>query len=121
MFGTYDKRFVLVFCNPEMLDFSPYSVSYAVGFLSDDGQYHFYGSVSREPLKIREGRFRPNFQVGDNWFLGSHVIVWHYQVTADSDQLTREVPFIVTTAGISGRTALPTGSLDISATVIVVP
>lgn len=116
-----DSDLNVVFCNSEMLDFSPYYIRYAVGFLSEDGQSHFYGSDTREPLKLREGRFRPNFQVGDNWFTGSHVLVWSYKVTAESELYTRTVPFTVTSAGIVGKAPLASGSLDVCATVIIVP
>lgn len=114
-----DSDLNVVFINNDGLDFSPFSLAYSVGFFSEDSSFHTVGSTSRIPLKLREGRFRPNFQVGDTWYTGNYQIVWSYRVTASSEVKTRETPFTVVTAGLYDNKPLPVGYQDVSATIII--
>jgi len=99
--------------------FTPWSITYSVGFLSqDDGSYHPVENLQRIPLEMRVGRLRPNFSVGDKWFTGNYQVVWTYVVNEGDPESTRSVPFTVTTAGIYDRHPSSLGVYDITATLV---
>ena len=103
---------------------TPLKVSYAVGFLSGgapDQVYHTIGSITRIPIEMRTGLFRPNLMIGDTWVTGGpYQILWSYQVSEDSEVLTKGVEFSVVTAGIYDSLPITTEYHDIAATVVIV-
>jgi hypothetical protein len=114
---------VIKFFNADGMAMSPFYLTYSVGFLSGeapDQVYHVMGNDQRLPLEMRTGMYRPNLQIGDTWFTGLYQILVTYQVDEGSAPLTKNVEFIVTTAGIYDKVPLANEYYDIAATVIIV-
>jgi hypothetical protein len=109
-----------VFLNSEKNHFSPYSISYAVGAMSDDGNFRGIGSSERIPVEMRTGRYRPNFQIGDTWFTGSYEIRWTLVVNNGDESITRSVPFTVASGGINNVSASTLGTYDLGAAVFII-
>lgn len=101
---------------------SPYSLTYSVGFLSgtDLLDFHPIGNSERIPAGIRTGIFHPNFQVGDKWVTGEYLILWKYQITAESSEETKETLFKVSSAGFYDVQPQDAGLSDIPATVVII-
>lgn len=65
--------------------YSPYSLSYEIGFLNYDGRVLRVGPLNRIPYNIRTGVYRADFIVGDDWATGIYQITWKYKISANSD------------------------------------
>lgn len=65
--------------------YSPYSLSYEIGFLNYDGRILRVGPLNRIPYNIRTGVYRADFIVGDDWATGTYQITWKYKISANSD------------------------------------
>lgn len=119
MFLT-DADLNIAFRDTSQAPFSPYDVSYAVGFFFPEGEvFNPIGYTERVPLKMREGLFRPNFIVGDSWFTGRYAIRWEYQVRAEDAPRTVDTLFWVKSAGVSDK-RIASPYMDLAATVVIV-
>jgi hypothetical protein len=65
--------------------YSPYSLSYEIGFLNDDGRVLRVGPLDRIPYNISTGVYRADFVVGDDWATGTYQLTWKYKISANSD------------------------------------
>jgi len=119
MFLT-DGDLNIVFRNSMQDPFSPYDISYAVGFFFPEGDdFYPLGFAERVPLKLREGRFRPNFIVGDTWYTGRYAIRWKYRVHQEETPREVDTLFWVKSAGASDR-KITSPYMDIRATVVII-
>jgi len=119
--GSADLNVVFYDTNGNSI--SPFSLSYAVGFVSGDdfSEFHPIGNEERIPAEIRTGRFHPHFQIGDKWVTGNYEILWKYRVSEDSEEETKKTLFEVCSAGIYDHgVSENVGYFDVQATVIVV-
>ena len=109
----------VLFLNQQGEDVSPSVITYAVGPVNNAGVFLPIGTTTRIPLEMRTGRFRPNFQIGDDWYTGNYQVAWTYQMNATDTPITYTVPFVVMTWGIVDNNASSGGSLGMQATIIV--
>lgn len=111
------------FFNDSGVRISPYSLVYAVGYVTgeDFSVFQPVGNEERIPASIRVGMFHPNFQIGGKWLTGNYAILWKYRVYEDSEVETKKTLFVVGSSGIYDHGSLDSlGYFDVQATVIVV-
>jgi len=110
----------VIFCVNGVMGISPIYLSYLVGYFNDDTDELIpIGNASRTPVKTREGRYHPSFQVGDNWRYGRYAIRWSYIIDNDSSMYERDTLFWVVSSGLTGG-AERSAYIDIQATIIIV-
>lgn len=100
----------------------PYSLTYAIYYVSSGlpEELILQGLLTRRPLGLRTGIYRPNFQIGDKWYTGNYKIIWTYQVTKESAVETKENLFSVASEGLYDNHPITQGYLDIPASVVIV-
>jgi len=100
--------------------YSPFWVRYGLGYINPDGTYHEFGTRYRLPDELQTGLFRPNFAIGDDWYVGTYEVRWKYQIRENSAILIDSVQFQVTTAGIYNTTGNYPEYYDLPASMTVI-
>jgi hypothetical protein len=68
------------FYSGSLVNYSPYWVSYEIGYVDSNLLYHRIGPENRVPEKRKEGTYRANFIVGDDWRVADYKIIWKYKI-----------------------------------------
>jgi hypothetical protein len=63
-------------------------VSYEIGYIDSGLVYHRTGPEFRVPEKIKEGVYRANFIVEDDWLISDYKIFWKYKIGQFSPTIT---------------------------------
>jgi hypothetical protein len=76
------------FYTGSLVHYSPYWVSYEIGYIDSGLIYHRTGPEFRVPEKIKEGVYRANFIVEDDWRIADYKIIWKYKIGQFSPTIT---------------------------------
>lgn len=81
--------------------YSPYHLSYEIGYIHPDGRILRVGPLDRIPEKVSTGVFRANFIVEEVWATGVYQITWKYNTSATTDTATKLQQFEVLSNGLN--------------------